>query len=72
MNYDAVVRFVVAANRALANAGVDNRIRPMLELAPPDFMDFKASIAPGLVASTVTITRSGEIEFMGAIIRAKS
>lgn len=71
MNYDAVVRFVVASNRALMNAGTDNRVRPLLELAPPDFMEFRASIEPGLVASTVTQTRDGEIEFMGAIIRAK-
>ena len=69
MTHDEAVRFIVAANRALAKAGVDNRIRPLLELAPPDFADFIRALNPAW--ANYDRAHPLDLEYMGCVVRVK-
>lgn len=77
MDYHAVVRFAHASNRALAQAGTDNRARALIELAWPDWQAFLREAEQHFMQSgdpnklPWRADHIGEVQLYGCIIRPK-
>lgn len=77
MDFDAVSRFAHASNAALSQAGTDNRVKPLIEMAYADWQGFleQAEAYLALTSSPhwtkISLESIAEVQLYGCIIRPK-